>query len=203
MGDTESNRIFIIGASGSGKTTLARTIAGQSGLPLYHLDEIARVGGGNGPERSATERAADVARILESPGWVAEGIHLGWTEGLLSAADTIVWLDHVSSRGASGRIVKRFVVDALAEARRRTGLSRFTRFRDYARHLLYLAKAIREARAFHGSAAGSDASVDRQMIATHLSPYLDKVVHCRIDQDVQRFLDRLSPDGREVPAHDL
>jgi adenylate kinase family enzyme len=203
VGDTEPDRIFIIGASGSGKTTLARTIAGQLGLPLYHLDEIARVGGGNGPERSATERAADVARILASPRWVAEGIHLGWTDGLLTAADTIVWLDHVSSRGASGRIVKRFVVDALAEARRRTGLRRFTRFRDYARQLRYLARAIREARAFHGSAAASGATVDRQMIAMHLSTYSDKVVHCRTDEDVQRFLHRLSPDGREVPAHDL
>jgi hypothetical protein len=34
-----------------------------------------------------------VTRILHEPDFVTEGGFLGWTDGLLSAADHIVWLD--------------------------------------------------------------------------------------------------------------
>jgi adenylate kinase family enzyme len=175
-------RIFIVGGPGSGKSTLARHIASRTGQPIHHLDEVARVGGGSGPPRSDGERAADVARILDSERWIVEGVHLGWTEPLLDAADAIIWLDHVAWRRASTRIARRFVSGALAEARRRRGRERFLRLRDYARRLRELAAAVPETRGYQ-PATTEEA----------LARYAAKVVRCRTADDVAAAVARVAP----------
>jgi hypothetical protein len=185
-------RVFIIGGSGSGKTTLARRIAEASAMPVHHLDEIARIGGGTGPERSAAEKAALTAEILQSRRWVAEGIHLGWTNQLIDAADVVVWLDHVSWRHSSQRIAKRFLQQALLEMRRQKGHRKFTRIGDYARQLYHLLRAIPETRAYHTGEPGSDARLSRTSTVEQLAPHAHKLVHCRTPADVQAFLDRFT-----------
>jgi adenylate kinase family enzyme len=202
----EAERIFVIGGLASGKSTLAREIGKRTGIPVHELDQLARIGGGFGPERDATERDAMVADILASPRWVVEGIHLGWTDGLLAAADVIVWLDHVDWTKSTGRVFRRFVSQAMAEARRQRGWRRFLRLRDYGRVLRALAAALVEPRRYHrtpGMSEGGEGSPadSRAATARVLDRYSDKLVHCRSIGDVQLALERITvASGAPTPA---
>jgi hypothetical protein len=173
-------RVFVTGASGSGKSTLVRQIAQRTSLPIHDLDLVARTGGGRGPETSDEARADDVARILASGQWIAEGVHLGWTRPLLDAADVVVWLDHVSWPRSGGRVVRRFFSGALAEARRRRGRERFLRFSDYARKLRELFVSLPDARPM------PDAEVEAA-----LRDVSSKLVRCRSQGDIDSFLGSL------------
>lgn len=197
-------RIHVCGGPGSGKTRLALELGGRLGLPVHHLDEIARVGGGHGPVRTAEERELLLSGILRSETWITEGVHLLWTEPLLERADVVVWLDYVSWPRATRRIMQRFAQGAVHEMRSRSGRERLTRFGDYARHLRALGVSILEARGYYavGHAASADAPTDRpeatpgdsalhastggsrSATATQLSAYQAKLVHCRSSADV-------------------
>ena len=178
-------RIHVIGGSGSGKTTLARQLGERRRLPVFHLDEIAL--DADGRLRPLDERRAAAERLATEREWIVEGIHLGWTEPLLRAADAVVWLDTVSARDAVLRVIARFVTDALKEARRRRGIARFTRVRDYRRHLRDLARAIGEIGRYHETAGdGAEAAADgRAATERALAPHRQKVI-------------RVSRDGRAV-----
>jgi adenylate kinase family enzyme len=187
-----AERILIVGGSGSGKTTLATRLAEQMRLPVHHLDQIARVGGGLGPERSAADRSAAVRAILTSDRWIVEGIHLGWTDELLQAAEVIVWLDHVSWPGSSVRIVKRFVQQAVAEARRQRGHRRFIRFRDYARQLRWLLQAIPESRGYATeTSTDDDRRISRASTRERLQAHSAKLIHCSSASDVEEVVRNL------------
>ncbi len=173
-------RVYITGGSGSGKTTIAERIGEATGLTVHHLDDIAREGGGRGPERSASEREADIAAIVAAASWIVEGIHTGWTQPLLEAADVIVWLDNVPTRRASGRVMRRVAGQAIAEARRRKGRERFLRMRDYARKMRELSVSLPDARAPKGA------------LLEVLAPYDAKVVRCRTDADVEAVVESLT-----------
>ena len=171
----------MIGGVGSGKTTFANRLATVSGLPVHHLDELAV---------EPARRAPCVAAILGSVRWIAEGVHLGWTDELLRSADAIVWLDHRRWWQNSALIVRRFVREALVEVGRQKGLKKFTRFGDYARHLKELALAIPDARQQEvGARAGSVGTPTRSEIALRLAAMHSKVIHCRTSGDVQAILD--------------
>ena len=171
-----AERIFITGPSGSGKTTLAAHIEELTGLPVHHLDEIARLGDDDLQVRAAA-RASDVAAILDTPRWIAEGVHVDdWTAPLLDAADTIMWLDHVRWQRSSGRVLRRFVSGAVAEARRRRGRERFLRVRDYGRKLHELIVSLPDTRVFPDERA-----------AQLLSDYSDKVLRCHSQADIDEF----------------
>ncbi len=197
-----ARRVYIIGGSGSGKTSLAAQVGQRAGLPVHHLDEVARVGSGNGPLRPAAERDAMVKQIAGAGLWVVEGIHVGWTDDLLEAADVIIWLDHVNWPRAGGRLVRRFVGQAISEGRRQRGWRRFLRLRDYGRHLRELAAALPEARGYHrsdaeaaGRAGGGESAVSRAATAELLARYGDKVIHCRAAADVDAALRRVGRTG--------
>jgi hypothetical protein len=157
----------------------------------WHLDDVARVAGGNTPMRPVAEREQTVTRIIATPTWITEGIDLGWTDPLLREADLIVWLDHVSWRTARRRVVTRFVSNAVAEARRQRGLKRFLRFGDYARHLRELVHAMPDTRDYYaGGQAGEDVPSVPTRAATEavLRPYGHKVVRCRTAADIRTVL---------------
>lgn len=85
-------RIFIVGAPGAGKTTLADRLAVRLGVPCHPLDPVAFVDE-RWTARPPDERQRLIAEIAEQPCWIAEGVHLGWTDPLIAAADSILWLD--------------------------------------------------------------------------------------------------------------
>ena len=188
-----AQRIFVAGGSGSGKSTLAHRIGSRAGLPVHELDRIARIGGGSGPERDPAERERMVSEIRDSGRWVVEGIHLGWTDPLLDAADAIIWLDHAAWARSSTRIVRRFVSQAVGEARRQRGWRRFLRLRDYGRRLRELAAAIPEARRYHREGASGDPAASRAAAAALLARYEGKLIHCRTARDVERALELVTP----------
>jgi hypothetical protein len=202
QGATVTTRhIHIVGGPGSGKTSLATQLAGRTGLSVHHLDNIARIGGGNGPVRSEEERTLLVDAIVAQDGWITEGVHLLWTEPFLERADVIVWLDYVSWRRATGRIVRRFMPGAVTEMRQRRGFTRFTRFRDYGHQLRTLGSAIVEARQYYGPHRPAESVRARppeqdtlgswSATAAQLAPYAEKLVHCRSAAEVSAFMDGL------------
>ena len=168
-----AERLVVVGGPGSGKTTLALELGEALGLPVHHLDNIARVGGGRGAETSADDRTAAVRDILASGRWIAEGVHLGWTDPLLDGAEAIVWLDHVRWQTSSRRVLRRFVRQALDEARRRKGRERFLRLGDYARRLRELAMSLPETRSY-----------PHDELEATLATHTDKVLRCRTPADV-------------------
>lgn len=186
-------RIHIIGGSGSGKSTLGRQLSERLSIPVHHLDDVARVGGGNGPLRSPQERDGRLAAIIGTEAWISEGIHVGWTEPILQAAEAIVWLDHLPVMTIRCRILARFVRDAVAEARRHRGRARFFRVRDYLRNARELLGSIGKVDDYKGDHAPEDpAAESRAAAVAALMPHRRKVIHCRRQADVDELVARLS-----------
>ena len=183
-------RIFIIGGPGSGKTTLSRELAEILEVPAYHLDDIARIGGGTGPARSDAERRAMVQEVARSAGWIAEGVHIHWTDDLLAKCDVVVWLDQTSWLAASLGIVRRFASGATQEPRGQQGMRKRTRIRDYAHHLRDLASAVRETYAFQFSRADrvSAETPSKRALEVYLATFGGKVVRCRTRTDVAQLV---------------
>ena len=179
-----ADRVYVCGGPGSGKTTFAHALSARTGLPVEALDEIAREGGGRGPETSADERAQAVQRILATQRWIADGVQLGWTQPLVEAADAVVWLDHVAWHASSGRIVRRFLRQAIAEARSRHGRERFLRFGDYARRLRELIVSVPETRTY-----------PYEELEKALAPFAAKVTRCRTADEVAAALAALGGDS--------
>lgn len=179
-------RIHITGGQGTGKTTLAARIGAMTGWPVHELDRVARLGRGNGPERPASERDAMVAAIAATDRWITDGVQQAWVDPLLERAEVIVWLDHVTVSQASRRMVWRFLSGAFEQLRTRRGRERFLRFGDYARHGRDLVVALRQ----RGDAPRPDAQ------AAALEPYRQRLVRCRSEADIERFLSTLERGTR-------
>ncbi|HZE29573.1 MAG TPA: shikimate kinase [Gaiellaceae bacterium] len=87
-------RVNVKGSSGSGKTTFGQELAERLGVPYVELDALHH--GPNWSEPTDEEFRARVREAMAAApdGWVIDGNYeakLGDT--LISAADTIVWLD--------------------------------------------------------------------------------------------------------------
>jgi len=153
-----------------------------------------------------------VRGILDKPGWVTEGVHLGWTDDLLKAAEIVVWLDYLDWRDAAQRIVKRFVAGALEEMHRQRGLRKLIRFRDYLRQFRGLLRAIPETRRYYETPLGRAPDAvgwepTRALTATGLLAGDPKLVHCREANDLRQFIRHLERSVAlsspiDAPGHD-
>lgn len=176
-------RCHIIGGPGSGKTTLSRQVAARLHVPVYDLDRIGYVDGA-GDERPLAVRIADIARIAVEPAWVTEGIYLGWTAPLFSAADVIVWLD-IPWHTAGWRIFTRHVKAELKGNNPHSGWRKLYRFMRWCRRY-YTNPVLPVDIPVNGD-------IEESRIATefYLSTFKGKLTHCRRPADVQAFLSAL------------
>ena len=129
--------------------------------------------------------------ILATPTWVTEGIYIKGLDPLLESADTIIWLDHVSTAAATRRVLRRFLNGAIAEARGRRGLAQFTRVRDYSRQARALMRAALEMRHYHAAdstGASGDGPPSRPQTEASLRSYVEKTVHCRTPTDLAQLV---------------
>ncbi len=171
-------RIHIFGGPGCGKSTLAATLAETTDIPVYELDRVAFEGPEFAP-RSDQQRLADARAIAREPSWIAEGIHLGWTDELLRRADVIVWLDYGGWSTIAVQIVRRFATSAAGEVRDRPAAQKFTRFGDYRRHLGQLFAVLRDSREYYRPEGEARRyPVTRDMAERLLAPYTAKLVRC-------------------------
>ena len=85
------SRIAVHGASGSGKTTLARAIAARFGVDHTELDGLFHQSGWT--ERPMDEFRAEVAEVVDSPGWVVEGNYRQVRDLVWARAQVIVVID--------------------------------------------------------------------------------------------------------------
>ena len=101
-------RIHIIGSIGSGKTTLARELSAQLQLPCFELDNVVRERLPTGDVmRTAEERDAYLADIIEKDCWIIEGVHQKWVVPSFQKADLIIFLD-IGMTTRRFRIIKRY-----------------------------------------------------------------------------------------------
>ncbi|HZU76555.1 MAG TPA: hypothetical protein VFA70_07305 [Dehalococcoidia bacterium] len=173
-------RVHIVGGAGSGKSTLAEQIAPLLGVPHHHLDDLNFVGTSD-QRRPYAARVADVRRIAAEPGWVTEGIYLGWTDALLQAAQWIIWLD-LPWYIALARIVRRYVHASRHGTNRYQGLRRLLRFLEWS------AAYYRPMSSAQIDALPEESLHSRAATARHLRPYAQKLTRCRTPADVTRLL---------------
>lgn len=87
-------KIYIIGSVGSGKSTLARQLSLALGATHFETDNFVWQRQEGGDVRNAVAvRDAQFLEAIMKPDWIIEGVHSGWTEGAISSADIVVFLD--------------------------------------------------------------------------------------------------------------
>lgn len=195
------SRVHIIGGPGTGKTTLSRQIAALLDVSVFELDEIA--GAGPAPafrmQRSLARRVAEVEWIATLPGWVTEGSFLGWIEGLLRAADVIVWLD-IPASVALQRVAVRHCqeyVESVAEAgsiRSKLHALRHPHIRHLVSFMLYTWRYYRKRGDTNPPQSkdwDSGWSLSHDDTIRELTPYHGKVVRCARTTDIAPLLDRI------------
>jgi hypothetical protein len=186
-----ATRIVVTGRPGAGKTWLAERIAASRRWPVHHLDEVGHIAGGGTPLRAPAELAAFVDSLAAEPAWVCEGVDVGWTDPLFARADAILWLDDGSIRPAAS-MVKRFVSQALAEARRNRGRRRYLRFGDYLMRTRELVGTLAASTMYATSRNGRTTPESRASFASALAPHRAKVLRLRTRRDRDRAIDILT-----------
>jgi adenylate kinase family enzyme len=176
---SEVRRIHIIGGPGSGKTTLARLLAQEIGAPCYDLDAVGYEGGA-GARRPLDVKLREVRAIAEGPSWVTEGAFLWWIDDLLRAADVIVWLD-LPFRIAIWRIPLRHLKAELRGTNKHPGWGNMWRLLGNVKHYHSSTTAVQP------RVRDDDVAISRRATESALEPYMQKVIHCRRQRDVQRL----------------
>ena len=177
-------RIHVIGGPGSGKTTLAKQAALLLDVPFYELDAVGYEGG-SGAERPLPLRIAEIRQIAAQPGWVTEGVFLGWTHALFETADEIVWLD-LPWRLVGWRIFLRHVKAELRGNNRHSGWRKLFHFMLWAR-----AYYTRSAAPGEAVIVEEDGDETRAITAQYLTAYSSRLVRCQTPAEIQAYLESL------------
>jgi adenylate kinase family enzyme len=183
---TALRRIHIAGGAGSGKSTLAGRLSTCLLEPVYHLDALNFVRGQQ--PKPVEEREAALQRVLAQPEWITDGIYLGWTDALLEAADSIIWLD-LPWYVALPRIVGRYIRASLSGTNEYRGVRRLMRF------LGWSAAYYRPMTPAQIDALSEDSTHSRAATARHLGPYKAKLMRFRSAAQVDAFLATLEQAG--------
>lgn len=104
--DLTAKKIAVIGISGSGKSVFSRKLAGQTGLPVFHMDSLFWKGNWEVvPEADYIEKQSKL--LVENDQWIIEGYVDEALADRLKVADLIIYLDY-SGWLCLWRIIKRW-----------------------------------------------------------------------------------------------
>lgn len=171
--------VHIVGGAGSGKTVLGRYLAQRMNQPVYALDDI-NFQNGVDRMRPRAERLAAVERIASQPGWITEGIFVGWTDDLLRQADLIIWLD-LPWYTAMLRILRRHIHTSLA------GTNRYPSLHSLLRFIVWSCAYYRPMTPAQIDALPEENLHSRAATARHLRPYRDKLIRCTSPAEVREL----------------
>ncbi len=101
------NRIVVIGCSGSGKSTLTRELAGRTGIPAFHLDQLYwQPGWVPHPDLASFRKSVDA--IVAGDRWILDGgFYDAAGPARFERADSVVLLD-LPTRTCLYRAVRRW-----------------------------------------------------------------------------------------------
>lgn len=99
-------KIAIVGISGSGKSTLSRKLTTQTGLPLFHMDQL--YWKGNWEAVPEEEYLKEHEVLVQKESWIIEGYIDAKMANRLKFADLVIYLDYSGWRCAWHLILRRF-----------------------------------------------------------------------------------------------
>ena len=103
MEDLETgNRILVLGCSGSGKSTFSKTLHEQTGLPLFHLDNLWWNEDRSHISRDEFDKKLET--ILAKDKWIIDGDYSRTYEMRIRSCDTIIFLDFSEKQCMEGII---------------------------------------------------------------------------------------------------
>lgn len=100
-------KIVVIGSPGAGKSTFARALGKNLNIEVLHLD---RYFWQPGWKRYSREERITIQQVLmhRKTRWIIEGSYISSSDGRLSAADTIIFLD-MPRLACLWRVIKRHI----------------------------------------------------------------------------------------------
>lgn len=101
-------RVCVIGPCGAGKSTFSRKLAGATGLPLTHLDQVYWRPGWQKP--GVGEWPQQVHALISKDRWIIDGNYHSTLDARLARADTVISLDY-PRRIYLWRALKRIVLN--------------------------------------------------------------------------------------------
>jgi adenylate kinase family enzyme len=100
-------RILIIGSPGAGKTTFSKRLAQDTGLPLFHLDEMFWQAGWVEQDKGVFDKI--LREVLVQNQWIIDGNYKRTLAERLKYADSVYFLD-IGRWRATYRILKRWLM---------------------------------------------------------------------------------------------
>lgn len=98
------DKVIVIGCPGSGKSTFSRALGEQTGLPLFHLDNLYWKADKTTLPKPLFRQALE--EILKQERWIIDGNYGSTLEMRMQACDTVFFLDYptaVCLQGVSSR----------------------------------------------------------------------------------------------------
>jgi adenylate kinase family enzyme len=165
-------RVLVIGPCGAGKSTLSVELARKLGLPIFHMDQLNWQPGW--VESSKDEIRQKLAGITANDRWLIDGTYGGTLGERLERADTVVYLDY-PIRLCVIRLMRRIWT---YRGRTRPDMTDGCPERFDLEFLIYLLRWN---------------SGPRVRTEARLKGHEDKIVRLRSPDELQRWMDSLSP----------
>lgn len=102
----KEEKIIVVGSPGAGKTTCAKRLAKQTGLPLFHLDEM--FWAPQWVEKGRECFRESLLATLDEEKWIIDGNYMSTMQERLAVAEAVIFID-VPFWICTYRIIKRWL----------------------------------------------------------------------------------------------